>query len=66
MSLDFTLGGGLSVNYSSDAVTPTIEEYASSLRFACPDIFDRRPSSDSEPYKVTIITGEIATTLSQM
>ena len=39
-------GGGLSVNYSSDEVTPTLQEYASQLFEACPSL-SCTPSSTS-------------------
>ena len=57
---DRLLGGGLSVNYGSDCVTPTMHEYASALRCACPDVFNRQPSNGSDYHtrKLTVITGE--------
>jgi diaminopimelate decarboxylase len=34
------IGGGLSVNFSSDNVTPTFEEYSAALREKVPELFD--------------------------
>jgi hypothetical protein len=49
-------GGGLSVNYSSDAVTPTFNEYSKALRAACPQLFNR-PLQDGPAQRLTVITG---------
>lgn len=49
-------GGGLSVNYSSDDVTPTFTEYAEALRSACPQLFDS-PLGDGPAQRLTVITG---------
>ena len=40
-------GGGLSVNYSSDEVTPTLQEYASQLFEVCPNLSSTPPSVKS-------------------
>lgn len=42
------IGGGLSVNFASDEVTPTFQEYADALKAKVPELFD--PSTFSEVY----------------
>jgi hypothetical protein len=49
-------GGGLSVNYSSDDVTPTFREYSEALSGACPHVFS--PLSDGSAQRLTIMTGQ--------
>ena len=46
LSLSCT-GGGLSVNYSSDEVTPTLQEYATQLMKACPALSSASSSMKS-------------------
>jgi len=36
------IGGGLTVNFASDELTPTFEEYAKELRVVVPELFDGR------------------------
>jgi hypothetical protein len=48
-------GGGLSVNYSSDDVTPTFREYSEALSRACPHVFS--PLNDGSARRLTIMTG---------
>lgn len=33
-------GGGLSVNFASDAIAPSFEQYAAALRAAVPELFE--------------------------
>lgn len=35
----FDIGGGLSVNYLSDSVTPSFDQYAQALLAGCPELF---------------------------
>ena len=37
----FDIGGGLSVNYLGDSVTPSFEDYAQALHLSCPELFVR-------------------------
>ena len=64
-------GGGLSVNYTSDDVTPTLLDYADALRAACPEVFcipssstGTMKASGSNP-RLTIITGTFISTSQQ-
>lgn len=46
----YVAGGGLTVNYQSDEITPSISDYVASIRQHCPQFFDAS-------HHRTIITG---------